>query len=153
MNASYCSVSGNIFSADLSTNITLKLDENIDIDRFNKILNILEIENLQNKKPDEFVSLKLSAGERQRILFARALYSNFDFLCLDEVFSNIDQASERKILKNLNLFLTDKKTILSIVNRTSDLNFYNKFIIISNNEIFEASKNEAINFLDYGSKQ
>ena len=46
-----------------------------------------------------------------------------------------------------------KKTILSIVNRTSDLNFYNKFIIISNNEIFEASKNEAINFLDFGSKQ
>ena len=116
-------------------------------------LNILEIENLQNKKPDEFVSLKFSAGERQRILFARALYSNFDFLCLDEVFSNIDQASERRILKNLNLFLHNKKTILSIVNRTSDLNFYNKFIIISNNEIFEASKNEAINFLDFGSKQ
>lgn len=152
LNAYYCTARGNIFNAGLVTNITLLDEEFTDYEKLSQIYNILDIEYLKVKSRRDISDLKLSEGEKQRILIARALYSNFDFLCLDEVFSNIDQASENKILKKLDFFIGKNKTLLSVVNKSSSLKFYNKFLLIKNNNLREIKLNEAANFLNFRNK-
>ena len=43
----------------------------------------------------------LSAGQRQRILIARALYRRADILLLDEATSHLDPAREMQIMQNI----------------------------------------------------
>lgn len=153
LRASYCTVNGSILNCSLEQNITLDEKQNIDTEKLDKILRLLDIENLKQKNNKDISSLNISAGEKQKILLARALYPDFEFLCLDEVFSNIDQKTEIKIMNNINNFLEKNITLISIVNKQTNLDHYNKFIIINKKLISEVSKEQALNFFVYDNKQ
>lgn len=62
--------------------------------------------------------LRISAGQRQRIALARAIYKNSKFLILDEATANIDAASEALIMKTLGA-LKGTKTIIIIAHSGS----------------------------------
>ena len=57
--------------------------------------------------------LKLSGGERQRLLLARALYRDPEILILDEFTSNLDEITEKELLKTL-IDLKKEMTIVVI---------------------------------------
>ncbi len=60
--------------------------------------------------------LKLSGGERQRIAIARALYSEPQFLFLDEASSALDNATEREIMSQVRR-IANEVTVLAITHR------------------------------------
>ena len=70
----------------------------------------------------------LSGGQRQRIAFARALYKDFDLLILDEPFSELDEASENRLLGHLNKLASEGKTILLITHHKTNFHFCNKIV-------------------------
>lgn len=64
--------------------------------------------------------IKLSGGQRQRIGLARALYKNADVIVLDEATSALDNATEAKVMQNLNQMKSDL-TLIIIAHRLSTL--------------------------------
>ena len=55
---------------------------------------------------------KLSAGQKQKLLIARALYNNKKILVFDEATNNLDKKSEEEILKVLKKIKINKTIIL-----------------------------------------
>lgn len=51
----------------------------------------------------------ISAGQKQRILIARAVYKNPDYIFFDEATNSLDANNETIIMKNLSEFLNIKR--------------------------------------------
>ena len=60
----------------------------------------------------------LSQGQKQRILIARAIYRDPDYIFLDEATNALDTNNEREIQKKLECFLK-KKTVVIVAHRLS----------------------------------
>ncbi|NQU53984.1 MAG: peptidase domain-containing ABC transporter, partial [Bacteroidetes bacterium] len=60
----------------------------------------------------------LSQGQKQRILIARAVYKNPEFLYFDEATNALDANNEKVILENLNEFYKGK-TVITVAHRLS----------------------------------
>jgi ABC-type multidrug transport system fused ATPase/permease subunit len=70
----------------------------------------------------------ISGGQRQRIAFARALYKDADLLILDEPFNELDEASEREMLRHCRNLAQTGRTILLITHNKESFSFCNKII-------------------------
>ncbi len=70
----------------------------------------------------------ISGGQRQRIAFARALYKNADLLLLDEPFNELDEASEKNMLQQLQQLQQQGKIILLITHNKTSLSFCTRII-------------------------
>lgn len=100
---------GYIFSDTIANNIA----PNADVIDKNRLLYAVEMANI--KEFIESLPLRyntrigstgqgLSQGQKQRILIARAIYRNPDYLFFDEATNALDTDNEKKIQENLNLF-------------------------------------------------
>ncbi|MFV9846848.1 MAG: ATP-binding cassette domain-containing protein, partial [Rickettsia aeschlimannii] len=78
----------------------------------------------------------LSGGQRQRLSIARAFLKDAPILIWDEATSNLDQASEQKILESLKK-LRQGKTTLIITHRLSSITDLDNIIVMKNGEICE----------------
>ena len=67
---------------------------------------------------------RISGGQKQRLIIARALYSNRDVLILDESTNALDEKTEQKIYKNLRKLLKTK-TIIVVTHKKSLINNFN----------------------------
>jgi ABC-type multidrug transport system fused ATPase/permease subunit len=67
-----------------------------------------------------------SGGQRQRFIFARALYKDADLLILDEPFNELDELSETEMLKHLEKIAAGGKMVLLITHNKAALSFCNK---------------------------
>lgn len=85
----------------------------------------------------------ISSGQRQRILIARAIYKNPDFLLFDEATSALDAKNERTIVDNLNTFFKDK-TVLIIAHRLSTVMNADKIIVLEKGKIVEVGTHEQL---------
>ena len=71
----------------------------------------------------------LSEGQMQRIAVARAIFSDYPIILLDEATSSLDEGTEKRLLENLKT-MTDK-TVLIVTHRPSALEICNKQIQMS----------------------
>ncbi|TAG14425.1 MAG: peptidase domain-containing ABC transporter [Sphingobacteriia bacterium] len=78
----------------------------------------------------------VSAGQRQRILIARAVYKNPDIILLDEATNALDANNERTILKNLNQFF-EGKTVVVVAHRLSTVKNADQIVVLHNGVIIE----------------
>ena len=85
----------------------------------------------------------LSAGQKQRILIARAVYKNPDILLFDEATSALDARNEKIIIENLDRFFRGK-TVIVIAHRLSTVKSADKIVVLEKGEITEEGTHESL---------
>ena len=81
----------------------------------------------------------LSSGQRQRLLIARALYKESNYIFLDEFTNSLDAHNETGIIENLKK-QNHHKTIVIIAHRFSTIKNADQIIVISDGTIKEIGK-------------
>lgn len=78
----------------------------------------------------------ISAGQKQRILIARAVYKNPQFLFFDEATNALDANNEKAIMENLQEFFRGR-TVIVVAHRLSTVKDADKIIVLEGGEIIE----------------
>jgi ATP-binding cassette subfamily B protein len=78
----------------------------------------------------------ISQGQRQRILIARIVYKNPDFLFFDEATNALDAKNEKEIMNNLDLFYKGK-TVVIVAHRLSTVQNADNIIVLDKGKIAE----------------
>ncbi len=154
---------GFIFSDTIAENIAPG-DENIDPARLRKAVktaNIAEfIEGLPlgyNTKIGQEGS-GISQGQKQRMLIARAVYKNPEFIFFDEATNSLDANNETVIMKNLDAFfkgnppiqqttqhnIPDTKTVVVVAHRLSTVRNADQIVVLEQGEIVEQGTHEEL---------
>lgn len=117
-----------------------------DIEKAAKLANIYEFIMQQPEKFNTFAGergLKLSVGQRQRIVLARILARKPEFLILDEATSALDNESEAAIKQTLD-HLKGKVTMLIIAHRLSTLVNADRLLVLDGGKVVEEGKPEQL---------
>ena len=78
----------------------------------------------------------ISAGQKQRILIARAVYKDPEYLFFDEATNSLDANNERAIIENLQEFFKSK-TVIIVAHRLSTVQHADNIIVLHNGTITE----------------
>lgn len=136
-----------LFSRNIRENVTLGLPYNgrmfktvsraTHIDRFIEKLPEGEMEPVMER------GATFSAGERQLLSFARALYFNPSILMLDEATSSIDTETE-KLIQDAIIHLTEGRTSIIIAHRLSTIKNADKIIVIDRGKVVEQGSHRVL---------
>ncbi len=86
---------------------------------------------------------KFSAGERQLIAFARALYRDAPILILDEATASIDSDTESRLQHALEELLKDR-TALVIAHRLSTIRSADRILVLKQGKLVESGTHEEL---------
>ena len=104
---SYVSQTPFLLDNDIISNVALGMQNNYDLKKIIRILEIVELKNFADDINNNFSNRLgergslISGGQKQRIAIARALFFDPQILILDEATNSIDYETEIKILKNI----------------------------------------------------
>ncbi|WP_025143521.1 peptidase domain-containing ABC transporter [Pedobacter jeongneungensis] len=85
----------------------------------------------------------LSEGQKQRLLIARMIYRNPDYVFLDEATNALDAQNERSIVNNLNTFFKGK-TVLIVAHRLSTVKHADQIVVLHQGRIQEQGSHESL---------
>lgn len=117
----YLSQQEKLYSTTIKENILFGQPET----NFTKVCEICNLESIVSKRALRYESkvdiTKISGGERQRILLARALMKEASLYLLDECLSEVDEKDEIDIIKKVRKYLKGKTLIYISHKRHDDL--------------------------------
>ncbi len=130
-----------VIKGSILENIVMGFENSYDLDRVYKAINLSKFSYQGNRDLDlevlchtELNDNSLSGGERQRLGIARAIYSDRPIICLDEISSALDSATEKELFDSLRE-LSLNKFVLSIAHRYSILNENDYLILFENGSV------------------
>ena len=85
----------------------------------------------------------VSQGQKQRLLIARAIYKNPEFLFFDEATNALDANNERIIMQNLDEFLKGKTAIV-VAHRLSTVKNADQIVVLENGKIVEIGTHQEL---------
>lgn len=85
----------------------------------------------------------LSQGQKQRILIARAVYKDPDFIFLDEATNSLDAKNERAIVENLDGFYRGR-TVVVVAHRLSTVRNADRIIVIDGGRVVETGSHDTL---------
>ena len=91
----------------------------------------------------------LSQGQKQRILIARSVYKNPQYLFFDEATNSLDANNERIIMDNLNKFFKGR-TVVVVAHRLSTVKNANQIVVIEKGKIIETGTHKELTKLRGG---
>lgn len=137
---------GFIFSDTIANNIAVG-DETPDIP---KLLHAVKVANIQSFIEELPLSYNtkigaegngISQGQKQRLLIARAVYKNPDFIFFDEATNALDANNESVIMQNLDAFFkggpTGRRTVVVVAHRLSTVKNADQIVVLEKGEIVE----------------
>lgn len=139
---------GVIFSESIARNIAVD-DGEIDKERLMKAAEIANVKDFVMALPLRFDTIigrdgvGLSQGQRQRILIARAVYKNPDFIFLDEATNSLDASNERAIVENLGRFYKGK-TVVVVAHRLSTVRNADQIVVLDGGKVVETGTHESL---------
>jgi len=132
---------GIIFSESIARNIAVG-DGEIDTERLAKAARMACIEDFIEGLPLKYNTkvgrngMGLSAGQKQRMLIARAVYKDPQYLFLDEATNSLDANNERKIVANLERFFKGR-TVMVIAHRLSTVRNADQIVVLEKGRVVE----------------
>lgn len=139
---------GYIFNDTIARNIALG-DDIIDKEKLLQSAKIASIQNFIESLPLGYNTkigqegLGLSQGQKQRILIARVVYKNPNFIFFDEATNALDAFNEMIVVENLNAFFKNK-TILVVAHRLSTVMNADHIVVLGDGEIIEQGNHQEL---------
>jgi ATP-binding cassette subfamily B protein len=137
---------GYIFSDTIAKNIALG-EEYIDPDRLIEAVRMANIKDFIESLPVGYNTKvgtggqSLSGGEKQRVLIARAVYKQPEFLFIDEGTSSLDAENEKVIIDNLQDFFKGR-TVVVVAHRLSTVKNADQIVVLEKGKIAEVGKHD-----------
>ncbi len=132
---------GYIFSDTIANNIAVGVDY-VDKQKLAHAVDVANIKDFIESLPLSYNTkigmegVGLSTGQKQRLLIARAVYKNPNFLFFDEATSALDANNEKTIMEKLDVFFEDK-TVVVIAHRLSTVKNAHQIVVLDNGKIIE----------------
>lgn len=139
---------GIIFSESIARNIAV-CDGEVDTKRLEQAAKIACIHDFIDGLPLKYNTqighdgIGLSQGQKQRILIARVVYKNPDFIFLDEATNALDTRNERMIVENLNEFYKGR-TVVIVAHRLSTVKNADQIIVIDKGKLIEVGNHTSL---------
>ena len=139
---------GYLFSDSIANNIALGEDSpNVEqLQQAATVANILEFVDALPMGFNTQIGVEgmgLSQGQKQRILIARAVYKNPDFLFFDEATNALDANNEKEIMEQLDRFFTNK-TVVVVAHRLSTVKNAHQIIVLNQGQLVESGTHETL---------
>lgn len=139
---------GIIFSESIARNIAVD-DDYINQERLEMAAEIANVKGFVMALPLKFNTnigkdgMELSQGQKQRILIARAVYKNPEFIFLDEATNSLDASNERAIVENLDKFYKGK-TVVVVAHRLSTVKNADQIIVLDKGKVVEIGNHKSL---------
>lgn len=139
---------GFIFSDTIANNIVVDSDQ-IDHQRMENAVKVAHIHDFIYSLPQRYQTkigregTGISTGQKQRLLIARAIYKNPEYLFFDEATSALDANNERAITEDLGTFL-EGKTAVIIAHRLSTVKNADQIVVLDQGSVAESGTHEEL---------
>ena len=137
-----------IFSDSIANNIALNTD-NVDTDRLYHAAIMANADEFISALPLGYntkIGMEgsgVSQGQRQRLLIARAIYKNPEYIFFDEATNSLDATNERTIMDNLHEFYKGK-TVVIAAHRLSTVKDADQIVVMKQGHIVEIGTHEEL---------
>lgn len=132
---------GYIFSDTIANNIA-ESDETVDKEKLLRAVKMANIQDFIEGLPLGYNTMigaqgnGISQGQKQRLLIARSIYKNPDFLFFDEATNALDAKNERVIVESLNQFFLGK-TVVIVAHRLSTVKNADQIVVLEKGAVKE----------------
>lgn len=132
---------GFIFSDTIANNLA-ESDEHPNYEKIHHAIRVANINQFIESFPlglDTIIGARgngISQGQRQRLLIARAVYKDPEFIFFDEATNALDANNERIILENLKQFY-EGRTVVVIAHRLSTVKNADQIVVLDKGKIVE----------------